>query len=167
MKNVEEQIKKDNRFYIDEFTFDTHLKISKMLSYKIEKIRLGDILRQQDNKIFPMKYSDVYKYLENDVNKKEKYNKYIDNVLIGDDKRRHSTYIYDKLINELSEEEYDIKKGIIIVNQLNIIMDGQHRTSILLKKYGENFKIDVLKITYSYLGLRTYFNYLKYKLRKR
>lgn len=163
---IEDSLKNDKRFYIDDFTFETHLKISKMLSYDIVELELGKILRQQDNKIFPMKYSDVYKYLEGASNNIEEYNKYCENILIGEDRKKHSTKIYDQLIKNISKNDYDIRKGIIVVNQLNIIMDGQHRACILLKKYGENHKIKVLKVRYSYLGIRTYLNYLKYKIRK-
>lgn len=161
---IEDKLMNDSRFYIDNFTFENHLKISKMLSYRIETMRLGDILRYQNKKVYEIYKSDPYLYLENKDEKK--YNEYCNNICVGEDNKKHNISIFKNLIQDFNKTNYDLKKGAIIVNQLNIIMDGQHRTCILMKKYGLNYKIPVVKIRYRYLGLFTYINYLKYKLRK-
>lgn len=162
---TEEKLMKDSRFTIDDFAFNNHLKISKMISYKIEYVKLGDILRYQNSKVFEIKKSDVYKYL--DTKNEEEYKKYCQNICIGEDFNKHNPRIYDDLIKTINNTEYDIKKGAIVLNQLNIIMDGQHRACILLKKYGPSHKIPVIKIKYKYLGFFTYLNYFKYLIFRR
>ena len=152
----------DYRFKIDEFALYNHLQISKIISYRIELIEVGKILRQQDNKIYSMKYADPTKFLKT---KDEKaYTEYCNKICVGEDNNHHNVEIFNDLINKFSNEDYDIRKGAIVINQLNLIMDGQHRCAILLDKYGENYVIPVVKIKYSYLGVRTYLNYIIYKL---
>jgi len=159
---VEEKLMNDSRFAIDDFTFNHHLKISKMISYEIVNIKLGKILRYQNSKIFKIDESDVYKYL--DTKNEENYKKYCEQICLGDDFYRHNSKIYNELIKEIDNTDYDLKKGAIVINQLNIIMDGQHRACILLKKYGKDYEIPVVKIRYSYLGIFTYLRYFRYLL---
>ena len=151
----------DDRFELDKFALENHLQISKILSYDVIEIEIGEILRQQNNKIFNISKSAPSEYLKsNNIND---YKKYCDEICVGEDKEHHSIEIFDKLISDLDANDYDLKKGAIVINQLNIIMDGQHRSSILCNKYGMNHKVKVVKIHYLYLGIRTYINYIKYK----
>ena len=166
-KKIKKKILNDKRFKIDRYTFENHLNLSKILFYKVKKIKLGDILRFQDKQIISLENSDVYQYLNNDKDKEKKYENYCKKNCIGDDKKFHNKNIYNNLINQLNHEKYDIKKGAIVVSQFNIIMDGQHRTCILLKNKGPNYKISVVKIYYLHIGFPSYVAYIKYLIKKR
>ena len=52
---------------------------------------------------------------------------------------------YDRLIESINQYGYD-ERHIIIVNERNILKDGQHRACILANKYGEDSYVRVLKI---------------------
>ena len=62
---------------------------------------------------------------------------------------------YTKSRKELSEnfisEGYDVKKGIIIIDINNKILNGNHRYCLLLQEYGGDHKIEVKQrfITYN------------------
>ena len=163
-KKINEELLSDKRFKIDSYALNNHLQISKIISYEIVNIPVGSILRQKNNRIFNIKYSDPSMYLQ--TKNIDEYNKYCKHLTVKGDKEHHNIEIFNELIKSIDKEDYDISKGIIVINQLNIIMDGQHRAAIILNKYGEDFVIPVLRIKYSRLGIRTLFNYLRYKIKK-
>lgn len=52
---------------------------------------------------------------------------------------------FDELTRSMSEKGYD-PRNIILVNELGILRDGQHRACFLAHKYGLDHKIRVLEI---------------------
>ncbi|WP_405332245.1 hypothetical protein [Fibrobacter sp.] len=86
----------------------------------------------------------VFAYLNDKESGLQKYQEYckICNVSF-----RNETE-FNKLIYSLSVNDYDISKGAICIDQNNLILEGQHRACILLKKYGPHHKISVVKILY-------------------
>ena len=51
----------------------------------------------------------------------------------------HSTERYDSLIKSVDKIGYDYNIAPIILDQDNDILDGMHRLTLLLDKYGEEF----------------------------
>lgn len=146
-KDVTETFKCDKRFYIDSRNMD-RLTTKKIKKYKIEKIMIGKILRDLSYRkkgIVNLNDTFVYAYLNGDEKGLRKYQEYcqICNVNF------RSKNEYDKLIKELSLNNYDILKGAICVDYNNLILEGQHRACIILKKYGPRYKIPVVKILYN------------------
>ena len=134
----------NQNFYIDPFNLDRIFKENTFISYRVKKVPLGKIIMRYPGAYIRLKESPVYKYLDGSINTAENYKMYCKKY--GKHNKNRTVEKYDELINDLSLNEYDIKKGIIVVNQLNVLLDGQHRSCLLLKRYGEKFKVPVLII---------------------
>lgn len=157
-------LKEDNRFKINETTMNYILK-QKIKRYKIIKLSLGKIYRVYEGKVYFLEDTDVYKYLKNSTSQKNalKYKKYCQKNKMDNPSRSESEF--NLLIEMFEKTDYDVKKGIIIVNQFNVIIDGQHRSCILLDKYGPHYEIEVLKIYYEHFGISSVFFYFFYRFK--
>ncbi len=150
---TKEAIKADDRFYIDDWNLERITK-RKIISYRVETIPVGNIWRLIEGKIIPLRETDVYKYLDGDEIARKKYEAYCNSELCqGNDAR--SVRAYESLISLLRSEMYDMERGAIFVDQLNIILEGQHRSCILLKEFGPDYRIPVVKVQYEGLYIRT------------
>lgn len=139
-----EQIVEDSRFFIDEFNLN-RIYNEKLQSYSVEKISVGRILRQYGKKIMPLYETDVYKFLSQSEKSIVAYRQYCDNIGM----ERRSIANYNSLIEQIKADGYDILKGAIFINQHNLILEGQHRSCILLQQYGPSYCIDVVRFVYS------------------
>ena len=148
------KMKNDPRFMIKEPRFNGDDFLNMLLyrpikKYEVCKIKLGDIrqlsIGRSSNRVV-MKLSDAspYKYLVNNENKI--YEEYCEKVKAVGDVR--SMEQFKKLIAQVEQENYDIKKGAIVLNDKNILMDGQHRACIMLKKFGSDYVVDVVRLYY-------------------
>ena len=143
---VVEQFKKDERFFIDKRNME-RLTVHKIMKYDVLSIEIGKILRDLSYRgggIVNLCDTYVYAYLDDEKNGGQKYQEYcnICNVSF------RSKGEFDRLISNLSVNGYDISKGAICIDQNNLILEGQHRACIILKKYGAHYKIPVVKISY-------------------
>ena len=147
-----QQLFNSNEFYLDEKVIN-RINIEKIKKVEIIDISVHKLYKSLDKRIVPLFDTPIYKYIVN-KNKKDatdKYNEYLNNNSRTDE--NHNIAEYDKLINDFSN--YDIKEGIIVVDNYNIMIDGTHRASILLSKTKKNEKIKVLKIYYKGIHLKT------------
>lgn len=162
---MNERILNDNRFRIDNEVMSC-LNGRKILYYTIVELPIKRIKRNLHGKIISLQETDVYRYLceptKEDVI--AQYQKYCD--ANNADNKERSINTFNKLINTIEIEDYDIKKGIVIVDQFNCILDGQHRVCILRNKYGEEYVIRALKLYYLYRSPKILFSNLKYILKK-
>ena len=158
-------ITSDKRFYINPDDLN-RIKKKKILFYRIKKIKIGNIKRYLNGNIFDLSKTDSYRLLENpnSIELQKNYNYYCEKYCFEYENR--SMNKFKSLTKNIDKETYDPKKGIIIVDNLNIISDGQHRACILLKKYGKNYKVKVLKIYCANLGVKTYIKCLIYSFKK-
>lgn len=130
-----------NYNFNDDFVWMT-LENSLMLDYHVTKMKLKDIKRQYfyDN-IISLKECEPYLYLCGDKEAYKKYTKFHqDNNLPSMTEKR-----FKDLIKSIDKNGYD-EKCILVVNEKNIILDGQHRACILLYKYGEEYEQKVLQV---------------------
>ncbi len=144
-----EQIFNDDRFCINtqipDRLFQTPIKKIDVIS-----VKLGNLLCYYDDKVQYIKETSISKFLEGGSDSLARYEMYCEKY----PNSFRTVDTYKTLIDQMSTFEYDIKKGAIVINQLGIIIDGQHRCSILMKKYGEDFKIEVVRFYYDSLLLR-------------
>lgn len=146
--SIIEQIKKDDRFYVNPVTLSLMEKRD-IRGYKLIRIPVGKIRRHLNGRVFSLYKTDVYRYLTDEsAEAKEKYKMYTANPMNREDNPNRSPEEFDKLISDFGKTQYDVHKGIIIVNQYYCIMDGQHRCCIMLREYGENYVIPVLRVKY-------------------
>ena len=157
------QLKNDKRFYIDKWNFD-RITEKEILRYKYVEIPVGRIRRYFNSKVFSLKKTDSYIFLDN-LNDKDSRQKYIEycQKYCADNNKRGVKY-FEELIDKFKTDNYDPKKGVIVVNQNYFIVEGQHRSCILLKKYGPRKKINVLKIYYKKNNLIDILRNFKYNI---
>lgn len=131
----------DDRFTIDYDFFYRVLEMRPVTKYRIVETRLGDLTRYwYDGRLYPLEQCPPYRYLCGD---KEAYESYClqNKVVTGFEM---SPERFDRLCESMAE--YDPKSMPVVFGPRNIIQDGQHRSCILLKKFGPDYKIKVLRI---------------------
>ncbi len=132
----------DKRFiFNDDFVWMT-LEPSLVLDYHVEKIKLKEIKRQYFyGNIISLKECEPYLFLCGDKESYKKYTKFHEehNLPSMTEER------FNELIRSINKNGYN-EKYILVINEKNIILDGQHRACILLYKYGEDYEQKVLKV---------------------
>lgn len=132
----------NDKFYINEEYFHWILD-NKFIRYKIRTVEVGKLkyYSHRHNRDFFIKECVPYRYLLGD---KEAYKEYCE-YHIKSNFPVMSSERFDKLVNSISENGYD-NRCIIIVNERNMICDGQHRACVLAYKYGMDYQINVLEV---------------------
>lgn len=115
---------------------------NKLVVWKYDDVKFCDLQYWNGQKTISVMDGAPYKYLNGDV---EGYKQYCDrhfraNLPLMSRER------FDSLIESVESNGFDPKK-ITIVDENNLILDGQHRACILAKKYGPEVRIHVLRIT--------------------
>ena len=131
----------DDRFTIDYDFFYRVLEMRPVSKYRVVEVRLGDITRYwYDGRLYPLEQCPPYRYLCGDKDAYESYclqNKAITGFDMSPER-------FERLCESMVE--YDPKSMPVVFGPRNIIQDGQHRSCILLKKFGPDYKIKVLRI---------------------
>ena len=144
--DVIERLQNDGRFQINPVTLDCFKK-RKLLDYRYIVIPVGKIRRHQAGRVFSLYETDVYRYLEHPEGEaKAKYEQYVMDPINQKDHPGRSLAEFSEL--QQSFAEYDPLKGAIVVNQFYCVMDGQHRSCLLLKQYGADYRIPVVQIRF-------------------
>ena len=159
-----EDIMSDDRFYIDEWNLNRLLE-RPVKRIKIKKIKVGNINRYLDLRITDLQDTDVYRYLNQTEEDKNQYEKYCSEYCSDNDSR--GIKFYDKLIEEFDISNYDLKKGAICIDAYNSIIEGQHRSCIILKKYGESQVIDVVQFVFKQHEYKKFVKMIIYYTKKR
>ncbi len=173
-----EELTNNDQWYIEPSEAQELIESGDLLNYKFCKIELGKIKRweSKEKRVLKLKETVNYRFLSN-LNSKQALNEYTgyckDPKNLADNPNR-SPEIFMNLYNKILKEGYDIKKGIIAVDQNNTICIGLHRACIMLFIHGENFEIPVLKLNlkssilhkYPFLiPIYKFFNYIRKKLK--
>lgn len=137
---------KDPRVHIDDqFAFDC-IETRLIRNWEFIDIKIGEIKRKlypNENTIVPLAETLPYKYLV--TRDPEIYKKYCEyNLKVWNDKQM-SQERFDKLINCM-EENGDTKDNDIVLEDNNIIFDGQHRCCWLLYNKGPEYTINALLV---------------------
>ena len=136
-------IKKDieHHGYVLDDVWEKYFLGLKIIDYKFEQLKLKDLYVDdwQDKnmgKPVKIKESPNYKYLCGDKT---------DYIIRCKNEPSHSCELFDKLIQIFNTEGVN-PANIICVDENNHIVDGAHRASWLVYKYGEDYMVDVLKL---------------------
>ena len=142
-----EVLEKDPNIYISPDELEVLYSKNPPQSYRIIDIKVGNIRRAVNGHIGTLYDTVNYQFVNNPTDCKvvEQYKEYCKDPynLVDNDR---SINKYSDLISKFENEEYSIKKGAIIINQYNFILDGLHRSCILLSKYGPDHKVRVVKL---------------------
>jgi hypothetical protein len=114
--------------------------------YQIVPVRLNELIANfmdgEKSVHRPLLESPAYLYLHG---QKEKYVKHIEMLKAQRNDDIHTIERFEKFCESLNLTGYDAMNKIV-VNDKNLILDGQHRAAWLMYKYGESHFINVLKI---------------------
>lgn len=159
-----DNLRNDTRFYINETTLEC-LTRSPIKRYKLLELEVGRIHRYLDNSVYSLYKTDPYQFLAHmdEPDAQKQYQKYCNRAMSDNPDRSES--LFRNLIDGFGKN-YDPQKGIIVIDQLNCVVEGQHRCCILLKKYGEAHKITVLRLVYSNYSIRVYMLNMLYELKR-
>jgi hypothetical protein len=116
--------------------------------FELVRIKLKDIKRDWEGKIYSLKQCSPYKYLE--TGDKKIYENYIKkhiNKNCISDNTAWDIKRFDDLFKSIKKTGYDPKKSVICVDDNNVIIDGQHRSCCLLYLYGGDYEINVVKVS--------------------
>ena len=132
----------DPRFEIDpEFMYRV-LEFTRIGRYEVARVKLGDIRRVWfDNRVYGLDACAPYRFLSGEQGAYDRY--------CAENNARQSYFkTTAERFAELREsmEEYDPKRMPIVFGERNVVLDGQHRACILLKRFGPDREIEVLRI---------------------
>ena len=115
---------------------------NRLIKYRYVDLRFRDLKCYLGNRVFSLLEGAPYKYVsEGDSAGYERYCElHAASGLPLMTKER-----FDRLIDSINKNGYDERK-ISIVDDQNILLDGQHRACILANKYGADSTIRVIKI---------------------
>jgi len=133
----------DDRFIIDDNFFYRLIEGRQLEKYEVIKMPIKDIRRIWNGRKIQIKECQPYRYLMGYTNE---YSEYCD-IHEASDLPLMTKERFDALIKSIEEEGFN-SKSVIIVNQDNILQDGQHRACYHLYKYGEDCEVNVLKLYY-------------------
>lgn len=131
----------DDRFDLDAEFFYRILERKPVVSYEVVDVRLGDICRiWEDGRAHSLSECAPYRYLDGDG---EGYDRYCaENAKIFGFAMSRARY--DDLMRSM--ETFDPRKMPVVYGDANVILDGQHRSCILLKRFGPDYQIKVVRI---------------------
>ena len=132
----------DDSFKIDYDFFYKCLECCLIYDYRIDFVKLKDIKREWLGKYYSLDELSPYKYLEGGgIDRYQNYCK-VNKELHGFDMSKER---FDNLIHSIEDKSFD-SMYLPILNQDNVIIDGQHRLCYYLKNYGEEYPVKVLKL---------------------
>lgn len=138
-----ERVCQDPRFHLDDEFVYFSLEMRAVEKYELTKVPLKEIRRSWKREPIPLDQTLPYQYLvTRDPKIYEDYcreNEEFYNLSIMSLQR------FEELIDSVEKNGYD-EKDIVVVNQDNILLDGQHRCCYLMYKYGGDYEIPVLRL---------------------
>ncbi len=113
---------------------------------EIVRISLKELRREWDGKIYKLEECLPFKYLQTkDKSIYANYiQKHIDLGIFPADADK-STTRFDALAESIERNGYNPSKCVIVLRRDNVLLDGQHRASILLHKYGGDYKVTAIR----------------------
>jgi len=116
--------------------------------YEVVKIRVGDLRRFWMGRPQPLEETALVKYLRTgDEDVIRSYYEQLHSVFGGDASGIEVSVAEScKLFSGLRDLEYDPSICCIVVNDQNIIIDGYHRSSVILAKHGPDCMVKVVRV---------------------
>lgn len=156
MRMVEkEELQSDSRFYINQTTLDDIFKRNnnRISRYDLIDVNIGKLRRSLYGRISPLYKTEPFMFLNNpdDPEAIDVYEAYCDIPGARKDNPNRSVSYFRQFMRDFTGD-YDIGKGAIIIDQYYRIQEGLHRSCILYKKYGPDYKVRVIRfhILYSF-----------------
>ncbi len=115
---------------------------------ELTSVRLGKIRRWKNKRFCSLEETVNYAFLHDPDHEKADlcYRRYCDDPANRHDNPERSPELFCRLAEQIRNEGYDPKKGVIVIDQYNTVCVGLHRACVLLHLFGENKRIPVLRI---------------------
>ncbi len=116
------------------------------MHFELVKLKLKDIKRMwTDGKMYDLEQCSPYRYLQ--TRNPGIYQNYLHKLEQASPHNRNwSMDTFNKLENSVSNVGYDPAISAIAVNRDNVLIDGQHRCALLLKQYGPEYEVFVVRV---------------------
>ena len=116
--------------------------------FSFERIKLKDIKRRWKRKLYSLTECSPYKFLQTRDKKiyQEYVQKHIDKGVVSE----NCIWTVDRFIQlekDILKKGYDPTCSVIVIDQDNVVIDGQHRAIILLYHYGEDYEIPIVRVS--------------------
>ncbi|MBQ7155714.1 MAG: hypothetical protein IJR85_09200 [Synergistaceae bacterium] len=144
----------DSRFNVSNNYLPGILRAAPVRKYELAKIKLCNIKRQWDDMIMSLEDTATFGFIVGGDEKR--YREYVravyermnmDASIIPGNIDKNVAGV-QKTIASLTQNGYDMHKGIVVLDERNVMIDGLHRSSILWKQFGGTHEITVLRIFY-------------------
>lgn len=149
---IAEKILSNPDIRIDREWAESWLLKQEVFDYRIDQIKISELkfakLTSQGYTVVPLSKCPAYQHLQGD---KEAYPRYMKLYQKYQPETERSEQRFMELLESLDKDDYDAS-SLIVVNGINKILDGAHRASWLMNKYGEDHVVTVLKL-YGTFGL--------------
>lgn len=141
-----EKIIADPNIFVDMEWTERSLKNFNLFSYSVERVKISDLkfvkLTSQGYAIVPLSKCPAYRHLQGD---NEVYSQHMMLYQKYQPETERSEQRFMELLKSLEKDDYDTS-SLIVVNGINKILDGAHRASWLMNKYGGDYEVEVLKL---------------------
>lgn len=131
----------DPRFDIDDEFMYRAFEFVQLEGYEVAEVRLGDIRRVWcDGRGYRLDECPPYKYLSGDASSYERYCRE-NREQTGFEMSRER---FDTLIESM--RTFDERRMPVVFGRENVVLDGQHRCCILIRRHGPDHRIKVVRV---------------------
>ena len=143
---VQERVLAEPEITLDTDWVEDWFMGAEIYDYVIEKVRISDL---KFNKLFPQGYRIVplakmpaYQYLQG---QEKAYKDYMEMNRKYEPDSEHNEQRFREFLRSCNDSGYD-ESRVIVVDGMYMILDGAHRASWLMNKYGVDYEVKVLKL---------------------
>ena len=135
------QLLDDPRFDLDDEFMYRAFEFARIGGYEVAEVRLGDIRRVwYDMRAYRLDECAPFRYLGGDGRAYDEYCKANSRQSFFEMSKGR----FDALIASMGE--FDPRRMPVVLGRRNVILDGQHRCCILLKRFGPDHRIKVVRV---------------------
>ncbi len=146
LMTMQERILSDPAIKLDAEWVEKWFMDAEIYDYRVVNIKISDLkfmkLTTQGYRMVPLAKSPAYQYLQGD---KKAYANYMKLYEKYQPDTERSQQRFEQLLESLDSADYDTR-SMVVVDGIYKILDGAHRASWLMNKYGSDFEITVLKL---------------------
>ena len=116
--------------------------------FSFEHIKLKDIKRRWERKLSSLTECSPYKFLQ--TRDKKIYQEYVQKHIDRGSVSENCIWSVDRFIQlekDILKKGYDPTCSVIVIDQDNVVIDGQHRAIILLYHYGKDYEIPIVRVS--------------------
>lgn len=143
---VQERVLADPEITLDTDWVEDWFMGAEIYDYVIEKVRISDLkfnkLPSQGYGMVPLAKMPAYQYLQGE---EKAYKDYMEMNRKYEPDSEHNEQRFREFLRSCNDSGYD-ESRVIVVDGMYMILDGAHRASWLMNKYGSDYEVKVLKL---------------------